>query len=176
MPRARSEKEIAAAIQSLFRVRGAESAAGPDGVKEVWHQASAGAELLSHVFAPHGRVTRQELVLFDDLVEWTSQKGIRTGTLKASLGAAGSSDDEILFDYEIDVARIRRASEALSRYGGDDKYILHIQRVCALCLSGIELRDEKTVTRVGAAPEPEKRPLQGGVLRRWFKRRPPGSN
>src|SRR4051812_31938047 len=134
MPLARSVAERKVAIESLFRVRAVETQLDEAGEKSVWHQGTKGADLLSIVNRT-GHVIRQEFTLFEDYFLWTKQHGLRTGEAKGGPGSqANKASDDIKFDGENDIDRVERALEALDRYKGEDKYLLHVRALLKMAL------------------------------------------
>ncbi len=121
------------AVESLFRVRAAESPPGADGLREVWHQGSGGADLLSWVDSA-GKVVRQELVLLEDSVRWSADAGLATGTVSQEKGAGGIQGSALVRpDKGIDRRRLERMHAALNGYFGTDRYIFHL-RSCSRAL------------------------------------------
>jgi hypothetical protein len=152
----RSSREVAEAVQSLFRIRGAESPPDAEGVRSVWHQGARGADLVSFVDGM-GHVTRAELTLFEDYFVWTSQHGLRTGEVEGVRGSrAYKSSDNIRFDPAVEPERIQRAQEGLRTYEGQDRYILHFRQLIALATRGVEFQEEPTITRI-TVPGPIRR-------------------
>jgi hypothetical protein len=94
-------------------------------------------ELLSFV-DNEGRVQRQELTLLDEHCVWTSGVGLRTGRVEQE-GAARTETRVVHPDTQPVPARMLRAALALENYAGEDRYILHIQRVLALARQGLVL-------------------------------------
>ncbi|HEX8438341.1 hypothetical protein [Archangium sp.] len=126
-----------AAILALFQARPMEGPPGDDGQRSVWHLSNHGAELLSFVDG-EGRVQRQELTLLDEHCVWTSGVGLRTGRVEQE-GAARADTSVVHPDAQLVPARLLRAALALENYQGEDRYILHIQRVLALARQGLVL-------------------------------------
>ena len=73
----RTEADLRSAIETMFRVRAVESPPDEQGARTIWHRGRKGADLLTWVDA-FGRVTRQELYLFDDCLVWEKTSGVRT--------------------------------------------------------------------------------------------------
>jgi hypothetical protein len=147
MRAARSPSEVNSAIQSLFRVSGTELKTDASGLRPVWHHGATGAELMSYV-DPKGHLVRQEFTLFDEHFLWTSDRGLRTGVVGEEYGTAVKGTPEVTFDREPLADRIERANEALGAYSGEDRYILHLKRIIALMLQGLQTHDEESVTSV----------------------------
>ena len=78
MPITRTEAELQSAIETMFRVRAVESPPDEQGARTIWHRGHKGADMVTWVDA-FGRVTRQELYLFDDCLVWEKASGVRTG-------------------------------------------------------------------------------------------------
>lgn len=138
-----SSERVKAAVLALYQARPVEGPPGDDGQRSVWHLSPQGAELLSFV-DPEGRVQRQELTLLGEHCVWTSGVGLRTGRVEQE-DAARAATSVVHPDAQPVPARLLRAALALEGYSGDDRYILHIQRVLALARQGLVLSG-------GAAP------------------------
>lgn len=134
-----SVESLKTAVQALYRVHAVEGPPGENGLRTVWHLGPDGAELLSLVDAD-GRVQRQELTLLDDHYIWASGQGVRTGSLERD-GAGGRASPAVVVkaDPQLVPQRLLRAATAMGTYTGQDRYILHIQRVLALAREGLEL-------------------------------------
>ena len=142
----RTEAELQTAIETMFRVRAVESPPDEQGARTIWHRGQKGADLVTWVDA-FGRVTRQELYLFDDCLIWEKTSGVRTGEAQQGEGSKASpSPDTIAFDQDMDDGRIVRARRALGPYGGADKFILHARQ-----LVGGEAMSSETITRTSQA-------------------------
>jgi hypothetical protein len=125
MPIPRTEAELQSAIETMFRVRAVESPPDEHGARTIWHRGSKGADLLTWVDA-FGRVTRQELYLFEDCLIWEKATGVRTGASESKEGSkAAPAPDSIAFDPRADDDRLIRARKALDPYAGMDKFIIH---------------------------------------------------
>jgi hypothetical protein len=147
-----STEKVKTAIQALSQARPVEGPPGDDGQRSVWHLSAQGAELLSFVDA-EGRVQRQELTLLGEHCVWTSGVGLRTGRVEQE-GAARADTSVVHPDTEPVPARLLRAALALEDYQGEDRYILHIQRVLALARQGLALAGGPTPTPVAPPPAP----------------------
>ena len=146
----RTEAELQTAIETMFRVRAVESPPDEQGARTIWHRGQKGADLVTWVDA-FGRVTRQELYLFDDCLIWEKTSGVRTGEAQQGEGSKASpSPDTIAFDQDMDDGRIVRARRALGPYGGADKFILHARQ-----LVGGEPLIEEQITRSALAVSEE---------------------
>ncbi|HYO55784.1 hypothetical protein [Archangium sp.] len=132
-----SSERVKAAVLALYQARPVEGPPGDDGQRSVWHLSAQGAELLSFV-DPEGRVKRQELTLLDEHCVWTSGVGLRTGRVEQD-GASRADTSVVHPDAQPVPARLLRAALALEHYQGEDRYILHIQRVLALARQGLVL-------------------------------------
>jgi hypothetical protein len=132
-----SSQRVKTAIQALSLARPVEGPPGDDGQRSVWHLSTQGAELLSFV-DPEGRVQRQELTLLGEHCVWTSGVGLRTGRVE-QVEASRAETSVVHPDSEPVPARLLRAALALEDYQGEDRYILHIQRVLALARQGLVL-------------------------------------
>jgi hypothetical protein len=145
-----SSERLKAAVLALYQARPVEGPPGDDGQRSVWHLSSQGAELLSFV-DPEGRVQRQELTLLDEHCVWSSGVGLRTGRVEQD-GAARAETSVVHPDAQPVPARLLRAALALEHYQGDDRYILHIQRVLALARQGLVLSGGAGAVPSASAP------------------------
>lgn len=147
-----SSERLKAAVLALYEARPVEGPPGDDGQRSVWHLSPQGAELLSFVDR-EGRVQRQELTLLGEHCVWTSGVGLRTGRVEQD-GAARAETSIVHPDAEPVPARMLRAALALEAYQGEDRYILHIQRVLALARQGLVLAGGAGVMPAPVAPAP----------------------
>ncbi|MFL5354760.1 hypothetical protein [Archangium sp.] len=145
-----SSERLKAAVLALYEARPVEGPPGDDGQRSVWHLSPQGAELLSFVDR-EGRVQRQELTLLGEHCVWTSGVGLRTGRVEQD-GAARTETSVVHPDAEPVPARMLRAALALEAYQGEDRYIIHIQRVLALARQGLVLAGGAAPARVATAP------------------------
>jgi hypothetical protein len=145
-----SSERLKTAILALYEARPVEGPPGDDGQRSVWHLSPQGAELLSFVDR-EGRVQRQELTLLGEHCVWTSGVGLRTGRVEQD-GAARAETSTVHPDAEPVPARMLRAALALEAYQGEDRYILHIQRVLALARQGLVLAGGGVPAPVAPAP------------------------
>jgi hypothetical protein len=150
-----SPERLSAAIQALFQARPVEGPPGDDGQRSVWHLSPGGAELLSFVDR-EGRVQRQELTLLEEHCVWTSGVGLRTGRVEHEGLAARTTTATVHPDAQPVPARLLRAALALEGYRGEDRYLLHIQRVLALARQGLVLSGSASSAppATPAAPRP----------------------
>ena len=142
-----SSDTLKSAMQELYRARAVEGPPGENGLRTVWHLSPQGAELLSLV-DDEGRVRRQELTLLDEHCIWASGQGVRTGRVESGEARRPPVSTEVRADPELVPQRLVRAAQALATYAGQDRYILHIQRVLALAREGLEM------SSIAAGPEP----------------------
>lgn len=155
-----SPEKLKAAVQALYQVRAVEGPPGDNGQISVWHMGTQGAELLSLVDL-EGRVQRQELTLLEDHYVWTSGEGLKTGRVEHEGGAKARSAAAVVHtDAQLMPMRLVRGALALANYEGQDRYILHIQRVLALAREGLEMRQAVVVTQASTRPE---EPAEGGA-------------
>jgi hypothetical protein len=147
-----SSERLKAAVLALYQARPVEGPPGDDGQRSVWHLSTQGAELLSFV-DPEGRVQRQELTLLDEHCVWSNGVGLRTGRVEQD-GAARADTSVVHPDAQPVPARLLRAALALEHYQGEDRYILHIQRVLALARQGLVLSGGAGATPAAPAPAP----------------------
>ena len=161
-----SSDTLKSAMQELYRARAVEGPPGENGLRTVWHLSPQGAELLSLV-DDEGRVRRQELTLLDEHCIWASGQGVRTGRVESGEERRPPVSTEVRADPELVPQRLVRAAQALATYAGQDRYILHMQRVLALAREGLEM------SSLSATPEslsrtvafaPVKPPPRGAVL------------
>ncbi|MFY0563625.1 hypothetical protein ACN28E_07245 [Archangium lansingense] len=145
-----SSERLKAAVLALYQARPVEGPPGDDGQRSVWHLSTQGAELLSFV-DPEGRVQRQELTLLDEHCVWSSGVGLRTGRVEQD-GAVRTETSVVHPDAQPVPARLLRAALALEHYQGEDRYILHIQRVLALARQGLVLAGGANPAPGPAAP------------------------
>lgn len=145
-----SSERLKAAVLALYQARPVEGPPGDDGQRSVWHLSSQGVELLSFV-DPEGRVQRQELTLLDEHCVWMSGVGLRTGRIEQE-GTARTEARVVHPDSQLVPARMLRAALALEGYQGEDRYILHIQRVLALARQGLVLSGGGANTPPAPAP------------------------
>jgi hypothetical protein len=147
-----SLERVKSAVQALYQARPVEGPPGDDGQRSVWHLSPQGAELLSFVDL-EGRVQRQELTLLGEHCVWTSGVGLRTGRVEQD-GAVRAKASVVHPDAQPVPARLLRAALALEDYQGEDRYILHIQRVLALARQGFVLAGGASVAPAPAIPTP----------------------
>jgi hypothetical protein len=152
-----SPERLSAAIQALFQTRPVEGPPGDDGQRSVWHLSPSGAELLSFI-DPEGRVQRQELTLLEEHCVWTSGVGLRTGRVEHEGSAARTPTATVHPDAQPVPARLLRAALALEGYRGEDRYLLHMQRVLALARQGFVLSGS-AVAAPPAAPRATPAPV-----------------
>ncbi|MBM7119348.1 hypothetical protein [Archangium primigenium] len=153
-----SPERVKSAIQALSQARPVEGPPGDDGQRSVWHLSPQGAELLSFVDSD-GRVQRQELTLLGEHCVWTSGVGLRTGRVEQE-GASRAETSVVHPDLEPVPARLLRAAVALEDYQGEDRYILHMQRVLALARQGLVMAGGPAPVAV-AAPVVQEPPAPG---------------
>ncbi|NMO16249.1 hypothetical protein HPC49_36625 [Pyxidicoccus fallax] len=140
-----SVETLKTAVQALYRVHAVEGPPGENGLRTVWHLCPDGAELLSLVDSD-GRVQRQELTLLEDHYIWASGQGVRTGSLERSGGGNRAAPAVVVkADPQLVPQRLLRAAMAMGTYTGQDRYILHMQRVLALAREGLEMAEGVTL-------------------------------
>jgi hypothetical protein len=133
-----SVETLRSAVQALYRVHAVEGPPGENGLRTVWHLCQDGAELLSLVDVD-GRVQRQELTLLEDHYIWASGQGVRTGSLERGGAQKAGPAVVVKADPELVPQRLLKAASAMGTYTGQDRYIIHMQRVLALAREGLEL-------------------------------------
>jgi hypothetical protein len=143
-----SPDTLKTAMQALYRVTAVEGPPGENGLRTVWHLCPGGAELMSLV-DDEGRVRRQELTLLEDHYVWASGQGVRTGRLERASAEAVVKPDPQLVPH-----RLMRAAQAMGTYTGQDRYILHMQRVLALAREGLEMAEGVIVPPSAASQRP----------------------
>ncbi len=125
----RTDSERRAAIELMYRIRAVESPPDELGQRTIWHRGSKGAELVSWVDAD-GRVFRQELMLFEDVLVWERGVGFKSGeVLMAGGNRVLKPSDAVSFDSSLKVERVARAARGLSEYSGADRFIEHIREL-----------------------------------------------
>lgn len=134
----RSDEERVAAVESMFRIRAVESPPDPQGLRTIWHRGLKGAELVSEVDGS-GRVTRQELSLFDEVVVWDG--ALKTGEVATSMSPKPA--DTLSWDDDTRLDRLERLARALKKYRGSDRFILHVREVLGVA-------DEEAVPLIDA--------------------------
>lgn len=153
-----SPETLQAAVQALYQVRAVEGPPGDDGQRAVWHLCAEGAELLSFVDT-QGRLQRQELTLLGEHCIWTSGGGLRTGRVEQGGNALARTAAAVVHaDSDVVPARLLRAAHALASYEGEDRYILHMQRVLALAREGIEMSGANISVTAARAESPRAEP------------------
>lgn len=118
----RTAEELRTAISSMFRIRAVESPASDKGIRTVWHRGTKDAELISEIDLD-GHVVRHEFTLFSDVVIWERGRGLSTGAA-STVARAG---DKLELDTGLDAVRLRRVSDAIRPYNGDDRIIGHLK-------------------------------------------------
>lgn len=147
-----SPETLKVAVQALYGVRAVEGPPGDDGLRTVWHLGPEGAELLSLVDGD-GRVRRQELTLLDDHCVWSSGQGVRTGRVERGGGSPRNQLATVVeADPQLVPHRLVRAAQALASYAGQDRYILHMQRVLALAREGLQMSEGGVVAYAHPRP------------------------
>ncbi len=120
----RTDAELVAAIEAMYRIRAVESPPDAKGQRTIWHRASRNAELVSWVDAD-GRVVRQELMLFDDVLIWERGAELKTGAIVTGTGRANKPSDSMTLDDSVVEERVARFGRGLGAYGGEDRFIAH---------------------------------------------------
>ncbi|MBZ4395771.1 hypothetical protein [Myxococcus sp. AS-1-15] len=143
-----SPETLKTAVLALSRVHAVEGPPGENGLRTVWHMGTDGAELMSQVDSD-GRVRRQELTLLEDHYMWASGEGVRTGRVEAH---GGPTVPVVKADPQLVPHRLVRAAQAMGTYTGQDRYILHMQRVLALAREGLEMAGAGVIVRESQRP------------------------
>ena len=99
------------------------------------------------------------LTLLGEHCVWTSGVGLRTGRVEQE-GASRAETSVVHPDLEPVPARLLRAAVALEDYQGEDRYILHMQRVLALARQGLVMAGGPAPVAV-AAPVVQEPPAPG---------------
>lgn len=161
----RTPDELRTAIASMFRIRAVESPANEKGLRTVWHRGTKDAELVSELDLD-GHVVRHEFTLFGDVVIWERGHGLSTG-IASSAARAG---DKLELDLGLDDNRLKRVSEALRPYSGDDRIIAHLKMLLTAGI-GNPLEGRGRVTSNSAAlaappidAEPVKAPSRAPMI------------
>lgn len=123
----RTDEERLAAVESMFRIRAVESPPDEHGTRTIWHRGLKGAELVTDVDAS-GRVTRQELVLFDDVIVWSAGK-LKTGQTHESGERRPRPSEGLSWDDEPRPERLERIGRSLKKYRGVDRFVQHVRDV-----------------------------------------------
>lgn len=146
-----SPETLKTAVQALSRVHAVEGPPGENGLRTVWHMGMDGAELMSQVDSD-GRVRRQELTLLEDHYMWASGEGVRTGRVESEGARASPAAAVVKADPQLVPHRLVRAAQAMGTYSGQDRYILHMQRVLALAREGLEMAGAGIISREAQRP------------------------
>jgi hypothetical protein len=153
-----TQTELSQAVTSMFRVRAVESPPDPSGERTIWHRGAKGADLVTWV-DPLGKVTRQELYLFEDCVIWEKGVGLRTGQHQEALGSKlNPAPGMIAFDPNQDGDRLQRARAGLSAYTGNDKCIIHARQLVNQATRGTPDAIDEPVTAPGRPDQPKAEP------------------
>jgi hypothetical protein len=110
----RSPQELQRAVDSMVRMRAVESPPDASGSRRIWHHGASGAELLTEIDA-RGRVLRQELTMFDEVVRWDRDQGFERAGLAVSAATAAPGGG------------LNRAAGALAAYAGQDRFLQHLK-------------------------------------------------
>lgn len=174
----RTPGELKTAIETMFRIRAVESPPDEHGSRTIWHRGAKGADLITYV-DNEGRVSRQELFLFEDYFLFDRGTGLRTGVALDKVGSAGArASGDIAFDQDASLRkkRLEQAALALAPYAGEDKLIGHAKQVVTLAAQGKSVDVEETVTRsaskvrlddvLAASQELQRRELQARLAMR----------
>lgn len=147
-----TDERLRSAVQALFQSHAMEGPPGDGGQRSVWHLSPLGAELLTLVDAS-GQVQRQELTLLEDHCMWASGKGLSTGRVERAAPSSSADTSVVHADERPMPTRLLRAALALEGYRGQDRYILHMQRVLALARQSLVLSGgQAPVVAPAAAP------------------------
>ncbi len=145
----RTPAELKAAIETMFRIRAVESPPDEQGARTIWHRGAKGADLITYVDRD-GKVTRQELFLFEDYFLFDRQAGLRTGVNLDKVGSAGArASGDIAFDQDaqLRMKRLEHAAQALAGYQGADKLIGHAKQVVTMAAQGASYDTDEPMTR-----------------------------
>jgi hypothetical protein len=145
----RTAGELKSAIETMFRIRAVESPPDEQGARTIWHRGAKGADLVTYV-DNDGRVSRQELFLFEDYFLFDRGTGLRTGVALDKVGSAGArASGDIAFDQDavLRMKRLERAAHALAPYDGQDKLIGHAKQILMLAAQGKPYEVDDQVTR-----------------------------
>ena len=130
----RTDEERVSAVESMFRIRAVESPPDDRGTRTIWHRGLKGAELVTDVDGT-GRVTRQQLSLFDDVVVW-GEGGLKTGESTMPSSKRPKPSEGLTWDTGRGAERLDRICTALKRYRGSDRYIQHMRDVLGVSDDG----------------------------------------
>jgi hypothetical protein len=145
----RTPAELKSAIDTMFRIRAVESPPDEQGSRTIWHRGAKGADLITYVDTD-GRVTRQELFLFEDYFLFERSVGLRTGVALDKIGSAGArASGDIAFDQDavLRKKRLDHAALALSVYAGSDRLIGHARQVVSAAAAGKPFDSDEPLTR-----------------------------
>ncbi|MBL8922464.1 MAG: hypothetical protein JNJ54_26675 [Myxococcaceae bacterium] len=123
----RTDEERLAAVESMFRTRAVESPPDEHGTRTIWHRGPKGAELVTDI-DESGRVTRQELALFDDVLVWSGGK-LKTGQARERGERRPRPSDGLTWDDEPGAERLERIGRSLKKYRGVDRFVQHVRDV-----------------------------------------------
>jgi hypothetical protein len=121
-----SPNDLRAAIKALTRVKGFNEPFEQGG-RVIWHKGNGDADLVSWVDGK-GRLLKQMLVLFDDVIVWQHGLVMRSGSLAPRGDASIPRLENVSLDSSLEKDRHGRAKLAAEPYEGDDKYIMHFAR------------------------------------------------
>ncbi len=148
-----TDTELSHAVQTMFRVRAVESPPDETGTRTIWHRGAKGADLVTWVDTI-GKVTRQELYLFNDCFVWEKEPGLKTGEHRDVLGSKlAPAPGTIAYDPELSPERLQRARTGFVTYRGDDKCLLNMRYLLTEGLRGVDLDLEPVTGRAAAKPE-----------------------
>jgi hypothetical protein len=148
----RTPAELKAAIETMFRIRAVESPPDEHGARTIWHRGAKGADLVTYVDS-EGRVSRQELFLFEHYFLFDRGNGLRTGVALDKVGSGASrANGDIAFDQDavLRMKRLAHAAQALGVYDGQDKLIGHAQQILTLAAQGKPYEADDQVTRAAS--------------------------
>jgi hypothetical protein len=150
-----TEADRRAAVESMLRIRAVESPPDAEGRRTIWHRGARGAELVTEVDA-EGRVARQELTLFDDLLVWERDKGFRAAAVVKEGGSPAMPASATLEPTGDVAPLLGKVAAALQTYRGEDKLIGHLRELVVKAAKGhAAFKDLGEVTREGTKlPQP----------------------
>lgn len=130
-----SEADLKRALRAMIRVTALDAPPDEKGGRVIWHRGGGDSDLVSWVQAD-GKLIKQQLVLFDDVILWQHGRLVRTGRVERPgevLAAPQLVDTKL--DAALDKARLQRLRTAVDGYQGGDHYIEHLIRVLGLVVS-----------------------------------------
>jgi len=146
--------------RALQRIRMAEEIAA-DGSKQVWHT-GPGVEVVTRLDAS-GHAFWQELTLEGRVVQWSRERGLRTGREMKDERATGRHDSAVMhFDPAPALGTLAKALTIAEAMAPSDRYLEHLAgRVRTTLEAGApSVRDTVTEVKPVTAPPPQPDPSE----------------